>query len=67
MIRVSTEESAAILAASARRELQDLGGIPYLAEHFHIPMPELRIGFREHDEAHYSIPLEVLHIELYGT
>ena len=67
MINVSNETGAAVLAASYRRELQELGGIRHLAAWFHIPMQELRIGFREHDEAHGRITVEALNHELYGA
>ena len=66
MIRISNEESAAVLARSYRRELQDMGSIPWLAETFHIPMQEIRIGFREFDEAHAGITPDTLNFELHG-
>jgi hypothetical protein len=66
MIYASNETSAAALAASYRRELEVLGRIPALAEWFHIPMQEIRIGFREHDEA-CSISTEALNLELHGA
>ena len=67
MIRLSTEESTAVLAASYRREQAEVGAILILAEIFSIPMQELRIGFREYDEAHFCISLETLNLELHGA
>ena len=65
MIRISNEESAMLLAGSYRRDMQELGRIPELAAWFHIPMQEIRIGFREHD-ANSNMSLETLNLELNG-
>ena len=63
----SNEVSIEVLAASYRRGLDTYGRIPELAAWFHLPMQELRIGFREHDEAHAGISLEEMNLELIGT
>jgi hypothetical protein len=63
-MNLSNEMEAVFFAASYRREM---GDVPRLAAWYHIPIQEIRIGFREYDETHTCISLETLNLELHGA
>jgi len=63
-VLISNELEAEFLASSLVRKVWGPESVHRIARHFHIPMQEIRIGFREYDEAHTRISLEQLEIEL---